>query len=118
MFETCPMCNEVWVNREALLSDPRVALVGYQVDFEALETGLFLFNHLERGCGTTLAIEAGRFVDLVAGPIYRGTLKGTEECSDYCLRLDELRPCPAHCECAYVRDVLQVVRNWKKLIDS
>ena len=118
MFEICAMCNEVWVNREAFLSDPRVAVVGYQVDFEALETGLFLFNHRERGCGTTLAIEAGRFVDLVAGPVYRRSLDGTEECSEYCLRPDDLRPCPAHCECAYVRDVLQVVRNWKKLIDS
>ena len=115
MFKTCPMCNEVWVNREALLSDPRVALVGYQADFEVLEAGFFLLNHRKRGCGTTLAIEAGRFVDLVAGPIYRAALRGTEECSEYCLRPDELRPCPAHCECAYVRDVLQVVRNWKKL---
>ena len=62
MFEACPMCNEVWVTREAFLSDPRVAVVGYQADFEALETGLFLFNHREPGCGTTLVIEAGRFV--------------------------------------------------------
>jgi hypothetical protein len=115
MFKACPMCNEVWMNREAFLSDPRLALVGYQVDFEVLEAGFFLFNHRERGCGTTLAVEASWFVDLAAGPIYRGSLHGTEECPEYCLRLDDLSPCPAHCECAYVRDVLQVVRNWKKL---
>lgn len=116
MFETCPMCSEAWVSREAFLSDARVAVVGYQADVESLEAGLFLFNHRKRECGTTLVIEAGRFVDLSAGPMYRRNLHGTEECSGYCLRPDELRPCPAHCECAYVRDVLQVVRNWKTLI--
>ena len=116
MFETCPMCKEVWVNREAFLADPRLAVVGYQADLEAMETGLFLFNHRTRECGTTLVIEAGRFMDLATGPIYRRSLSGTEECPEYCLRPDDLRSCPAHCECAYVRDVLQLVRNWKKLI--
>jgi len=116
VFETCPMCNEVWADREAFLSDPRVAVVGYQADFEALETGLFLFNHRKRKCGTTLVVETGRFMDLAAGPTYRKRLTGTKECSEYCLKQDELRPCPAHCECAYVRDLLQVVRNWKKPI--
>lgn len=116
MFVTCPMCKEVWVNREVFLSDPRVGVIGYQTDFEDLRAGLFLFNHRKRECGTTLVVEAGSFVDLAPGPIYARNLHGTEECPDYCLRLDELRPCPAHCECAYVRDVLQVVRNWKKLI--
>jgi hypothetical protein len=116
MFETCPMCRLVWPSREVFLSDPQLIVVGYQADLDALETGLFLFNHRERGCGTTLAVEAGRFVDLATGPIYRESLEGTEECPDHCLRPDDLRPCPAHCECAYVRDVLQVVRSWKKLI--
>jgi hypothetical protein len=111
------MCGEVWASREAFLSDALVAVVGYQADLESLETGLFLFNHRKWECGTTLAIEAGRFVDLAAGPMYRRSLHGTEECSEYCLRLDDLRPCPAHCDCAYVRDVLQVVRNWKKPIE-
>jgi hypothetical protein len=109
------MCNEVWATRQAFLSDPRLTVVGYQADFEDLEAGLFLFNHREAGCGTTLGVEAGRFLDLAAGPIYRQSLRDTEECPEYCLRLDDLEPCPAHCECAYVRDLLQVVRNWKKL---
>jgi len=111
------MCNAVWETRQAFLADPELAVVGYQTDFEALEAGLFLFNHRRPGCGTTLVVEAGRFVDLAAGPIYRESLRGSDECSEYCLRPDDLRPCPSHCECAYVRDVLQVVRNWKKLIE-
>lgn len=114
MFETCPMCNERWLTREAFLSDPRLEVMGYQADFKSLETGLFLFNHRAPRCGTTLAIEASSFVDLVAGPIYASPMTGTEECREYCLTPEELRPCPAECECAYVRDVLQVIRNWKK----
>lgn len=114
MFETCPMCNERWVTREAFLSDPGLVVVGYQADLQSLETGLFLFNHRIARCGTTLAIEANSFVDLVTGPIYTRSLVGTEECPDYCLSPEDLTSCPAECECAYVRDVLQVVRNWKK----
>ena len=115
MFETCPMCNEVWRSRETFLADPQVVVTGYQADFDDLETGIFLFNHRGPRCGTTLAVEARGFADLAPGPIYEENLRGTEECPEYCLRVDDLSPCPAHCECAYVRDVLQVVRNWKKL---
>jgi len=112
------MCHEVWVDREVFLSDPRIAVVGYQANFEDLETGLFFFNHAKPGCESTLAVEVRKFEGLAAGPIYREHLEGTEECPDYCLRQEELEPCPLHCECAYVREVLQVIRNWKKLADS
>jgi hypothetical protein len=109
------MCREVWRNRESFLSDPRVAIVGYQVNFDDLEAGLFLFNHAKLGCKSTFAVEVKQFNGLAPGPIYRESLHGTEECPDYCLRQEELEACPAHCECAYVRDVLQVIRNWKKV---
>jgi hypothetical protein len=39
---------------------------------------------------------------------------GTEECPGYCLHQDELQPCPARCECAYVREIIQIIRNWPK----
>jgi hypothetical protein len=109
------MCDAVWEDRNRFLSDPQVLAVGYQADLEVLESGLFLFNHTRAGCGTTLVIEVGEFVDLSEGPVYRERLTGTEECPEYCLRPNDLSPCPRSCECAYVRDVLQVVRNWKKL---
>ena len=118
MFETCSMCHEVWEDREAFLSDPKVAVVGYQANFEDLETGLFFFNHAKPGCESTLAVEVGKFEGLAAGPIFKERLEGTEECPDYCLRQEELEPCPLHCECGYVRDVLQVIRSWKTLADS
>jgi hypothetical protein len=115
LFATCSMCHEVWMDREGFLSDPRVDVVGYQANFDDLEAGLFLFNHAKRGCESTLAVEVGRFEGLAPGPIYKESLHGTDECPDYCLRQEELRSCPLPCECAYVRDVLQVMRNWKKV---
>lgn len=109
------MCRQVWVNREVFLSDPSVTVVGYQANFEDLEAGLFFFNHAKRGCGSTLAVGVREFEGLSEGPLYRERLENTDECPEYCLRPEELQPCPLHCECAYVRDVLQVIRSWKKL---
>jgi hypothetical protein len=86
-------------------------LIGYQVHFEELAAGLFLFDH---SCGTSLAIEAKQFQDLYSGPIFTERLTGTEECEGRCLHENDLGPCRAKCECAYVRGVVQVILNWRK----
>lgn len=93
------------------MSDPELALVGYQVNFAALLEGLFLFNH---SCTNTLAIEAGAFADLHRGPLFAERKLGAPACPDFCVHRNELSPCPAACECAFVREVLQVVRQWPK----
>jgi hypothetical protein len=108
----CPCCGYVWRTREGLLADPGLALAGYQVNFDDLLLGFFLFSHL--ACGSTIAVPAGRFRDLYDGPVYEDRATGTQECPTYCLRKDELGPCPAKCECAYVREILQIVRHWPK----
>lgn len=41
-------------------------------------------------------------------------LRDTDKCSDYCLNKDDLRPCPVECECAYVREVIQIIKHWTK----
>ena len=38
----------------------------------------------------------------------------TTECPEFCLHKSELRPCPAKCECAYVREIIQVIKDWPK----
>jgi len=86
-------------------------LIGYQSDFKELEAGLFLFNH---SCKGTLAIEAGEFADLYDGPIFSGRAIGSYECPDYCRRKDKLKPCTVKCECAYVREIMQIVKDWAK----
>jgi hypothetical protein len=111
-FKKCTSCGHLWQLRQDFLDDPATVMVGYQVNFDQLQLGLILFNHLK--CGTTLAIPAGEFKDLYNGPIYSGRLTGTEQCHEHCLHENDLEPCPEKCECAYVRDILQIVRRWPK----
>jgi hypothetical protein len=111
-FKSCPLCSQVWTSREKFLKDRDVELVGYQVDFEEVALGLFLFNH--NTCKTTLAIQARQLKDLYIGPVFKERRTGQVECPGYCLRRSELETCPAECECAWVRGLLQIIRNWPK----
>jgi hypothetical protein len=111
-FKKCTLCGHRWQSRKDFLDDPATDIIGYQVNFEQLDLGLFLFNHLE--CGTTLGIPAGNFKDLYNGPVFADRLTDTKECREYCLQEDQLASCPAKCECAYVREILQTVQRWPK----
>ncbi len=111
-FKTCPFCSKDWPSRETFLSDDQLVLVGYQVDFEEVALGLFLFNHTV--CNTTLAIRAGLFKDMYFGPVFKERRTGQEDCPGYCLKKSQLAACPAQCECAWVRRLLQVIRQWPK----
>ena len=110
-FKRCEVCGKSWLVRSDLLSDPGVGLVGYQVNFADLVMGLLLFEH---SCGTTLAIGVLEFRDLYSGPIFQSRRTGESDCPTYCLHAEELRPCPATCECAFVREILQIIRQWPK----
>ncbi|MBX7256584.1 MAG: FHA domain-containing protein [Candidatus Hydrogenedentes bacterium] len=111
LYRKCPHCGTVWSSQDALLSDPSLVLAGYQVRFDDLGAGLFLFNH---SCGTTMAITADDFRHLYNGPVYPEPRTGSDVCPRYCLNKEELRPCGADCECAYVREVLQLIKGWSK----
>jgi hypothetical protein len=113
MFKSCPLCGEVWATRDDLLGDPAVVLVGYQVSFIELMAGLFLFTH---ACGTTFAIPVAGVADLYDGPIFALRATGSAECPTYCLQADELRPCPAQCECAAIRELLPLIAAWPKRV--
>lgn len=110
-FKKCSKCGFVWPEKASFLSDPNLRMIGYQACFDELMAGLFLFNHI---CGTSLAIKADDFQDLYDGPIYTERLNGTKKCGGYCLHKDDLSPCPEKCECAYVREIVQVILNWPK----
>jgi len=110
-FKKCSVCGFAWPSREDFLSDSAVEIIGYQVNFDHLTLGLFLFNH---SCNNTLAIQAGVFRNLYKGPIFEERATGSEQCPGYCLLQNELRPCPAQCECAYVRQIVQIIINWPK----
>jgi hypothetical protein len=111
VFKKCNLCDFCWHSRDSFLSDPGLTLVGYQPYFKDLTAGYFLFTH---SCGTSLSLKAGVFSDLYSGPIFEKNMRGGDDCPGYCLNEKELKACPVECECAYVREILQIVRNWPK----
>ncbi len=111
LFKKCPTCGFEWPTRDAFLAESNLELIGYQARFEELTAGLFLFNH---SCLTTLAVPAASFHGLYCGPVFAERATGTQQCPGYCLYQDELAPCTAHCECAYVREILQIIKAWPK----
>jgi hypothetical protein len=116
VFKKCTCCNHPWVSRDEFLEDSKLQLVGYQVNFGKLELGYFLFNHLT--CLSTIAVPAGMFRDLYDGPVFSERKTDTENCPGYCGDRDILDPCDQECECAYVREIIQVVQNWPKNKDQ
>lgn len=111
-FKQCTVCGVNWSSRYQFLEDPDIEMIGYQVNFVELLAGFFLFNH---SCGTTLAVLSEAFEDLYDGPVFRERAAGSEECPEHCLHEDDLSPCPAQCECAFVREIIQSVKSWPKL---
>jgi hypothetical protein len=111
IFKQCNNCDTIWRNRDDFLTDPNITIIGYQADFKELEAGIFLFNHI---CRTTLAIRADNFKNLYRGPVFQKRLTGTDECPSYCLYQYELGHCVAKCECAYVREIIQIIKRWPK----
>ena len=107
------MCGEEWTERDDFLSDPATQITGYAAHFKDLELGLFYFNHTS--CKTTMALQASLFTDLYDGPVFEERKTGSDVCPGYCLKQAETRPCPAECECAYVREVLDRVSLWSKI---
>ena len=112
VFKKCTCCDDPWFSREEFLGDSKLDFVGYQVDFANLELGYFLFNHLT--CQSTIGVHAGLFKDLYDGPIFSERKTNTENCPGYCGDREILNPCSEECECAYVREIIQIVRKWPK----
>ena len=111
MFKKCTSCSCIWKNRQDFLADPDLKIIGYQASFDNVKDGLFLFNHV---CETTLAIDVIKFDDLYKGPVYDMSLSDTDECSELCTDMNNLDACDAKCKYAYVRDVIQIIKNWPK----
>lgn len=112
IFKVCNTCGHQWETRDRFLSDPGIEAVGYQVFFENLKLGLFLFNH---SCGTTLSVEADRLLDLYDGPFYpdRKPASG-RNCPGRCLNENILSPCSDECRCAFISKMLQILKQWEK----
>ena len=53
--------------------------------FKNWNTVCFFFTHKVDNCFSTMAIEAGDFVDLYSGNIYQEHKTLSEECPQYCI---------------------------------
>ena len=107
-FKKCPLCGFKWAERESFLNDPDIVIIGYQTRFRNLTEGLFFFNH---SCNGTMAIPVDKFADLYNGPVFNDRKTGGEGCPGHCLYKENLDPCPNECECAYVREVIQIIKD-------
>jgi len=58
-----------------------------------------------------MAIEAKNFLSLYAGRRYTERRTGKEECPGYCLEEKQLNRCDALCECAFNREIIQIIKN-------
>ncbi len=66
IFKQCPLCGKVWRGRREFLNDRSLVLNGYQWNVrKALRgehtTGLLIFTHRVKHCGTTLALRPDVF---------------------------------------------------------
>lgn len=111
IFQACTACQTKWKSQPDFLSDPNLSIVGLQVSFEDLIEGLILFNH---SCGTTFSLPVSQFQNLYDGTIFPDRATDSDECPAYCLNKEDLRPCPAQCECAFVREIVQKIKKWPK----
>jgi len=115
IFKKCSGCGHQWTSLVEFIADPQIRLIGYQVNFEKLEAGFFLFNHLHPKCLTTISVETEHFKGLYSGEVYRVRHTGSIQCPGYCLHTDNLKDCPSKCECSFIREVMQIVIKWPKV---
>lgn len=113
IFKTCPCCEKIWETRDDFIADLSLVLNGYQVSFKSLDTGLLLFTHLIDECKSTMGIYVSEFDDLYDGERYSVNKALSPECPRYCIDERRLDRCNAHCECAYVREIVNIVANLK-----
>jgi hypothetical protein len=114
IFKKYPFCGKIWPTRDAFILDTQLTVDGYQPDFECLEEGLFLFTHHQLNCYSTMAVTIKEFVDLYNGIRYTERKTGLSECKGNCLDIHNFKLCKAKCECAYIREVLNIICEQKK----
>nr|WP_320116774.1 hypothetical protein [uncultured Desulfuromonas sp.] len=110
-FKICPCCLEVWQTRDDFLDDPFLQLNGYKADFAKLEYGLFFFTHQKEGCHSTMALEVLDFLDLNRGTVCEQAQDYAAKCPRSCREKRKLNQHHDLCECAFARDVCELVKQ-------
>lgn len=113
-FKICTNCSDSWDTLEQFLDAADLELVGYQVAFEDLEGGLFYFTHTKETCLSTLAIPVKKFIKLSPRAFLEKHGDEAPGCAHHCVREGDLEPCPLECECSWVREIIQLIKERKK----
>ncbi len=112
MFKQCNTCKHIWESRNEFMGDGNIVLIGYQANLMNLKAGHLYFNH---NCKNTIVLSTDLFADLYSGPIFSEPMTGTDDCPKYCLKKGALQPCSNECECAYVRDIIQLFKHEEQI---
>ena len=112
-FSQCNLCGTGWRTRDSFIHDRSVEIVEYRVNFDDLTAGTFVFRHT---CGAALSMPVRNFNGLYEGPIFNQRATGGDECPGYCLYNEELRDCMVKCECAYVRNIIRIIKSRKTTV--
>ncbi len=110
-FKTCSTCEAVWIDRADFMGNQNIVLLGYQSNFEDIDSGMILFNHVIDICGSTIAVPVAEFTDLYTGKKYSEALTGTDECEKRCVEKLDLERCNSKCKYAFVREILQILKK-------
>lgn len=108
MFKRCNKCGQEWETRDDFVSDSSLEAIGFQVFFDNLRTGLFLFNH---SCGTTIGIPAKHLMALYNGPELTGRDSDGRDCPGRCLNQNIMSPCSDKCRCAFISQIIREIQN-------
>lgn len=111
LFFQCRTCGAQWPTRDKFLSDPDLEIVKYRVDLDDSTAGAFIFRH---DCGSDLSLSVRHFNGLYEGPIFNVRAINSDDCPGYCLYENNLKPCEVKCECAYVRNIIGIIKRWRK----
>lgn len=112
-FKSCSMCKSSWEKQQDFLADQKLKLCGYQPHFSEPESGSFLFNHMVNSWQSTIAVRVEEFINLYTGVKYPESRMGSSECPGHCLNSECLDHCNAPCRFAYVREIMQVIKEQK-----
>ena len=112
-FSQCKPCGTQWPTRDHFLNDPGLEIIEYQVNFDDLTAGTFVFSH---ECGSNICLTVRHFNGLYEGTIFNVRANDAEGCPDYCLYRNNLKPCEVKCECAYVRNIIGIIKAWPKSV--
>jgi len=109
-FRTCGSCGQVWRSWEDFVRDPGTRLLGLQAIMSLPDVNLLVFEHR---CGSSVSVLASRFRQYLPDPqdfTDSTSLRGTDQCSGLCFRLENLQQCDRPCVNARDRRlVLQLI---------